>query len=189
MDEAFPGDIVGLVNPGEFHLGDTICEGRPVNFAPLPRFSPENFAVLRCRDSDRRKQFDRGLEQLLEEGAIQFFTDVRTARREPMLAAVGALQFDVVRFRLQSEYDTATDIAWLPYKLARWVDEDPDRLRELRLPYGSRLVRDQYGHHAVLFGSAWDADYAQRENPTVRFSAVHASALAVDEPRQPALAW
>ena len=100
MEEAFPGDIIGLINPGEFRLGDTICEGAPINFEPLPQFSPENFAILRCQDSGRRKQFQRGLEQLLEEGAIQMFSDVRAARREPMLAAVGELQFDVVRFRL-----------------------------------------------------------------------------------------
>jgi len=71
MDEAFPGDIIGLVNPGEFRLGDTICEGPALNFEPLPQFSPENFAILRCRNSGRRKQFQRGLQQLLEEGAIQ----------------------------------------------------------------------------------------------------------------------
>ena len=76
MDEAFPGDIIGLVNPGEFRLGDTICDGEPVNFEPLPQFSPEHFAILRCQDTLRRKQFERGLEQLLEEGAIQMFTDL-----------------------------------------------------------------------------------------------------------------
>ncbi len=172
MDEAFAGDIIGLVNPGEFRLGDTICERRAVNFAPLPQFSPENFAVLRCPDAGRRKQFQRGLQQLLEEGAIQVFTDVRAARRAPMLAAVGELQFDVVRFRLESEYDTLTEIDWLPYKLARWVDGNPDQLSNARLPYSSKLVRDQIGDLAVLFQNKWDFEYAERENPTIRFSAV-----------------
>jgi peptide chain release factor 3 len=175
MDEAFPGDIIGLINPGEFRLGDTICEGRAVNFEPLPQFSPENFAILRCRESDRRKQFHRGLEQLLEEGVIQLFADPRASRREPMLAAVGELQFDVVRFRLESEYDTPTDIDWLPYKLARWVDHDLEQVRGVRLPYSAKVVRDQFGHHAVLFQTQWDAEYAERENPTVRFSAVRTS--------------
>ncbi len=73
MDEAFPGDIIGLVNPGEFHLGDTICEGAPVNFESLPQFSPEFFATMICTDTGRRKQFERGLSQLMEEGAIQLF--------------------------------------------------------------------------------------------------------------------
>ncbi len=180
MDEAFPGDILGLVNPGEFRLGDTICEGPTLNFEPLPQFSPENFAILRCRNSDRRKQFQRGLEQLLEEGAIQAFSDSSAARREWLLAAVGELQFDVVRFRLESEYDTATDIQWLPFKLARWTDDDPERLRSLRLPYAAKFVRDQIGHPAVLFQSKWDAEYAERENPRIGFSAVRMATV----PRQ-----
>ncbi len=175
MDEAFPGDIIGLVNPGEFRLGDTICEGSPVSFEALPQFSPENFAVVRCRDTDRRKQFERGLSQLLEEGAIQMFSDPHAMRREPMLAAVGELQFDVVRFRLESEYDTPTDIQWLPFKLARWVGDDPERPPEMRLPYSAKLVRDQFGHHAVLFHSQWDAEYASRENPDVQFSVMCAT--------------
>lgn len=172
MDEAFPGDIIGLVNPGEFQLGDTICEGTPINFEALPQFSPENFAVLRCKDTDRRKQFQRGLEQLLEEGAIQSFTDATAIRREPLLAAIGELQFDVVRFRLESEYDTPTDIQWLPYKLARWLDVDLTVIKGLKLPYSSKLVKDHSGNYAVLFESKWDAEYAERNNPNVRFSIV-----------------
>lgn len=177
MDEAFPGDIIGLVNPGEFRLGDTICEGTSVNFEPLPQFSPENFAILRCPDSGRRKQFHRGLEQLLEEGAIQVFSDIHSVRSEPMLAAVGELQFDVVRFRLETEYDTTTTMERLPYTLARWIDGDPEKLRRLRLPSSAKLVRDQTGHQAVLFHSKWDADYAARENPAIQFSAVRTTSL------------
>jgi len=170
MDEAFPGDIIGLVNPGEFHLGDTICEGSTLQFEALPQFSPENFAVLRCRETLRRKQFQRGLEQLLEEGAIQMFDDIHATRRDPLLAAVGELQFDVVRFRLESEYNTTTDIEWLPYKLARWIDQPVDKFDELKLPYNAKIVRDQLGHHAVLFQSKWEAEYAEKQNPTVRFA-------------------
>ncbi len=172
VEEAFAGDIIGLVNPGEFRLGDTICTGPPVEFAPLPQFSPENFAVLRCRETDRRKQFRRGLTQLVEEGAIQLFMEIRAARHEPILAAVGELQFDVVRYRLESEYNTATEISWLPFKLARWIDDDPELPEQLRLPYAAKIVRDQFGHQAVLFQSEWDCGYAERENPSVEFSAV-----------------
>jgi len=188
MNEAFPGDIIGLVNPGEFRLGDTICEGPALNFEPLPQFAPENFAVLRCRRTDRRKQFQRGLEQLLEEGAIQAFTDSSATRRELLLAAVGELQFDVVRFRLESEYDTVTDIEWLPFKLARWTEDDPARLRSLRLPYSAKLVRDQTGQPAVLFQSKWDAEYTERENTGIGFSAVRMSALPHNGQQQPNLA-
>ena len=188
MDEAFPGDIIGLVNPGEFHLGDTICEGAPLNFEPLPQFSPEFFAVLKCPDTARRKQFGRGLQQLLEEGAIQMFVDPRAARAEPILAAVGELQFDVVRFRLESEYHTQTEIQWLPFKLARWVHTVAEDLRDLYLPYSARLVRDQDGHHVVLLRSAWDTDYLQKENPKFEFFPMRSARMEPSGPRQPGLA-
>jgi len=172
MDEAFPGDIIGLVNPGEFLLGDTICTGRPVQFEPLPQFSPEYFAILRCRQTLKRKQFTRGLEQLLEEGAIQMFLDPKSTRRDPMLAAVGELQFDVVRYRLENEYNAETDIEWLPYKLARWVDAEPEQIREMHVPYTSRLVEDQFGNPVVLYQTSWDAEYMRRENPEIQFLAI-----------------
>lgn len=172
MDEAFPGDIIGLVNPGEFLLGDTICTGRPVQFEPLPQFSPEYFAILRCRQTLKRKQFTRGLEQLLEEGAIQIFLDPKSTRRDPMLAAVGELQFDVVRYRLENEYNAETDIEWLPYKLARWVDAEPEQIREMHVPYTSRLVEDQFGNPVVLYQTSWDAEYMRRENPEIQFLAI-----------------
>jgi len=177
VDEAYAGDIIGLVNPGEFLLGDTICVGRPVNFEPLPQFSPEYFAVLRTSDTTRRKQFERGLTQLIEEGAIQKFTDPEAARSDPLLASVGELQFDVVRFRLETEYNTKTQIEWLPYKLARWITDPDVDLRQLRLPYASKTVRDQLGHQAVLFQSTWDAEYCRRENPTVSFADVRVTTL------------
>jgi peptide chain release factor 3 len=170
VDEAYPGDIVGLVNPGVFRLGDTICEGTPLSYEPLPQFPPEHFAILRCPSSDRRKQFERGLNQLIEEGAIQVFTDPRASHRELILGAVGELQFDVVRFRLQSEYLTETTIEWLPFKSARWVVCKPGdpAIPRLRLPYGARVVRDKYGGTVVLFQSGWDCDHFTRENTAVQ---------------------
>ena len=186
MDEAFAGDIIGLVNPGEFHLGDTICVGEPLSFEPLPQFSPEFFAVLRCPDAARRKQFDRGLAQLIEEGAIQMFKDPKAARAEPILAAVGELQFDVVRYRLENEYNTQTDIEWLPYKLARWPSAGPDESRGMRVPYSAKLVRDQHGGMAILFRSNWDAEYCARENPRIALSAVRMATAHDPELRQPA---
>ena len=172
VDEAYAGDIIGLINPGEFHLGDTICTGPLVNFEPLPQFSPEYFAVLRTSDTTRRKQFERGLEQLIEEGAIQKFSDPVAVRSDPLLASVGELQFDVVRFRLETEYNTKTHQEWLPYKVTRWIMSSNVALDEIRLPTTAKIVRDQYGHDAVLFQSSWDAEYYQRQNPGVMFSAV-----------------
>lgn len=170
VDEAYPGDIVGLVNPGVFRLGDTICEGTPLSYEPLPQFPPEHFAILRCPSSDRRKQFERGLTQLTEEGAIQVFVDPRASHRELILGAVGELQFDVVRYRLQSEYLTETTIEWLPFKSAQWIAVESGN--SLRLPFGVRVVKDQYGGTAVLFRSQWDSESFKRENPTARILAV-----------------
>jgi peptide chain release factor 3 len=172
VDEAFPGDIVGLVNPGEFRLGDSICEGPPVAFEPLPTFAPEQFAVLRCEDTARRKQFERGLSQLLEEGVVQLFHDPSSTTREPILGGVGELQFDVVRFRLENEYSTPTRLQWLPYKLARWVTGGREHLPGVRIMSTARLVQDQDGHPVMLFQSSWDADYTAREYKELTLSTV-----------------
>ena len=172
MDEAFPGDIIGLINPGEFRLGDTLCEGKPVQFEPLPQFSPEFFAVFECADTSRRKQFDRGLDQLVEEGAIQVFYDVLGARREKILAAVGELQFDVVQYRLESEYNAATRVGWKPYKFVRWFEASEDEIKSLQLPYTSMLVKDQFGHDAVLLQTEWNVKTLEKDNPKIRFDAI-----------------
>ncbi len=172
VEEAFPGDIVGLVNPGEFRLGDTICEGEPVAFEPLPMFAPEQFAILRCDDTSRRKQFENGLAQLLEEGVIQRFHDPVSTAREPILGGVGTLQFDVVRFRLEQEYATPTTLQWLPYKVARWVVDGQDRAADVPLMSTARYVQDLDGKPVFLFQSTWDADYTAREFRDLTLSGV-----------------
>jgi peptide chain release factor 3 len=173
MEEAFPGDIIGLVNPGEFRLGDTICQGSPIQYEGLPQFPPEVFATLRCDDTSRRKQFDSGLRQLVEEGAIQLFTTPDDKRKDFVLAAVGELQFDVVRFRLETEYNTGTTIHWLPYKQVRWIRGSTGGDQgSLRIPYGARCVADQNGRSAILFETQSQADHVARANPTVQFSPV-----------------
>lgn len=177
MDEAYPGDIIGVVNPGEFRLGDTLCGGKPVQYEPLPQFSPEFFAVFECADTSRRKQFDRGLEQLVEEGAIQVFYDVLGTRREKILAAVGELQFDVVQFRLETEYNAATKVSWKPYKLVRWFNASEQEKKELKLPYTSLLVKDQYGHDAVLLQTEWNAKTLEKDNPKIRFEAIRVASF------------
>jgi peptide chain release factor 3 len=177
MDEAYPGDIIGVVCPGEFRLGDTLCEGKPIQYEPLPQFSPEFFAAFDCADTSRRKQFDRGLEQLVEEGAIQLFYDVLGTRREKILAAVGELQFDVVQFRLETEYNAATKVTWKPYKLVRWFSATEEEKRALTLPYTSLLVKDQFGHDAILLQTEWNAKTLEKDNPKIRFDAIRVSSF------------
>jgi peptide chain release factor 3 len=103
LEEALPGDVVGLVNPGIFAISDTLCVGDPIRFEPIPRFQPECFAVFRNRDTSRYKQFRKGLAQLAEEGAIQVLLAEHRSRRELIVAAVGELQIDVAHTRLQRE--------------------------------------------------------------------------------------
>ena len=169
MEEAYPGDIVGLTNPGLFSIGDTLCTGSPVRFDGIPRFVPEHFAVLRNLRIDRYKQFQKGIEQLGEEGVVQVFYEVDAARREPILAAVGKLQFEVVQFRLQSEYGVETVLEQTPFRYVRWLDADAETLKGMRWFNGSRRVEDNEGLAAGLFDGEWSLNYMSEQHPKVRF--------------------
>jgi len=169
MEEAYPGDIVGLTNPGAFAIGDTLYTGAPVRFQGIPRFLPEQFAVLRNLKIDKYKQFQKGIEQLGEEGVVQVFYDVDAARREPILAAVGRLQFEVVQFRLRSEYGVETVLEGTPFRHVRWLDGDAEALKTMRWFQGSRRVADNDGAPAGLFDGDWSLNYMQEQHPKVRF--------------------
>jgi peptide chain release factor 3 len=170
--EAFPGDVVGLINPGLFAIGDTLCEGAPVQFAPVPRFPPECFARLENRSTGRHKQFHAGLEQLEEEGAIQVLYAVDGAR-QPILAAVGELQLDVTAARLRDEYGVDAAVQRLSYESAWWVDGVSDGGKGVTWPTREVLrTEDRNGRLIALFGSDWVRRYAQEQNPGVIFRAL-----------------
>jgi peptide chain release factor 3 len=171
IDRAYPGDVIGFVNPGLFVIGDAVSSGTPVEFDRIPRFAPEYFATLRAKQVTRQKQFQKGLEQLEEEGAMQVFVVHDGLRSEPILAVVGELQFDVLQSRLETEYNVETTLTNLPYKLARWVDRDVADVARMSLPSRSRLATDSSGRAVVLFTSDWELDFAMKENPGVDFSA------------------
>jgi peptide chain release factor 3 len=171
VEKAYPGDVIGFVNPGLFQIGDAVSTGTPVEFDRIPRFAPEHFATLRAKQVTRQKQFQKGLEQLEEEGAMQVFTLHEGLRSEPILAVVGELQFDVLQSRLETEYNVETTITQMPYKLARWVDRDVDDVARMTLPSKSRIATDSTGRAVVLFTSDWELEYAQKENAGVTFSA------------------
>ena len=179
MEEAYPGDIIGVVCPGELRLGDTIYQGQAVRYPGVPQFSPEVFANVSCPDTSRRKQFDRGIEQLVEEGAIQLF-HTKGRKRDAILAAVGVLQFDVVQFRLETEYNAPSRVQWLPYKHARWYQSEA-KADDIKIPYSAKLVVDALGSDAVLVQSEWDLRTLQRDNPNTRFEAIHDSRIAITE--------
>ena len=152
-----------------FQIGDSVSSGEPVVFDRIPRFAPEHFGMLRAKQVTRQKQFQKGLEQLEEEGVMQVLTIHEGLKSEPVLAVVGELQFDVLRSRLETEYDVETTIQELPYKIARWVDRDVDDVAKLNLPSRSRVAVDRSGHPVVLFSSDWEMDYAMKENPGVEW--------------------
>ncbi len=127
--EAYAGDVVGLVNPGRFAIGDTIYSGRPVRFAAIPRFAAEHFGRLRL-EGPKHKQFDDGVRQLEEEGLMQVLFS-RSGGRDPIVGVVGALQFDVIEARLKSEYGVESHTDSLSFVTARAVEGDARRAETL----------------------------------------------------------
>jgi peptide chain release factor 3 len=168
VEEAYAGDIVGLSNPGMFAIGDTLCEGNSVEFAPIPRFPAERFGLLRLPDPSKRKPFLKGLDQLSQEGAIQILYG-RNEAREPVLAVVGELQFEVSTYRLKAEYNVETILERLPHTCARWLDgpqADVDAL--LRLS-AVKAMEDRDARPVALFEGDWSLNYAIEKFPTIRF--------------------
>jgi len=168
IERAYPGDVVGLVNPGQFRIGDTLFEGSArVSYPPIPRFPAEHFGVARLRDV-RFKQFDEGVRQLEEEGLMQVLFPM-AGRREPILGTVGPLQLEVVAARLRDEYNVQCDVESLPYSHARWLVGDPAKVSALTSGLtGARSATDRAGHPVMLFESEWALDYCGRNNPGVQ---------------------
>lgn len=165
VEEAYPGDVVGLANPGVFSIGDTLCAGREIEFNTIPRFQPEHFCVLQNSDIGKYKQFNKGLEQLEEEGAIQVFFFIDSLRKEPVLAAVGELQFEVVTARLRAEYGVGTTVSKLPFTCARWVEAGPQAREEIIWPSRCKLAHDRKEKLVALFSSEWELNYCREKNP------------------------
>ena len=122
VDEAFAGDIIGVFDPGIFSIGDTICTpGKKFAFEGIPTFAPEHFARVRQLDTMKRKQFVKGINQIAQEGAIQIFQEFNTGMEEIIVGVVGVLQFDVLKYRLENEYNVEIRLENLPYEHIRWI--------------------------------------------------------------------
>ncbi|MEN6370393.1 MAG: peptide chain release factor 3 [Armatimonadota bacterium] len=170
VEEAYPGDILGLVNPGSFAIGDSVSANGPVQFEGIPRFAPEHFGVLRSPDPSSYKKFRKGVEQLMQEGAVQVFYPAGAGTTsEPILAVVGKLQFDVVQFRLKSEYSVDTLLDRMDIKFARWVKGSEKDLASITVPSGCRIVEDPEGRKAVLLDGNWALGYVKEKNPGLEF--------------------
>ncbi len=169
IDEAYPGDVVGLPNTGEFAIGDTLCDGKLVKFASIPRFQPEHFALIRNTELSKQKQFLKGLHQLEMEGAVQVLYNVDAFKREPILAVVGQLQFDVVQARLDNEYNVPTTLERLTLGNARWVKGPEEMI--LRIANRSEVVltRDSDDNYVALFSEPFYLRYTGEKFPDLRF--------------------
>lgn len=172
IEEAYAGDVIGLNNPGVFAIGDTIYMGQKLEYEGIPCFSPELFAFLRNPNPSKFKQFRKGVSELQEEGAVQIMYSVDEAKRDPILAAVGQLQFDVVQFRLQNEYGVETLLDVLPYSVARWVTGGWEALDKVGRLFNTVTVKDGWGRPVLLFKNEWNLHQVQGDHPDLKLSSV-----------------
>ncbi len=173
VDEAYPGDVLGLVGHADFRIGDTLAQDPSVIYREIPRFTPECFAWLQSPSTAQFKRFREGLEQLLQEGVIQSFQLQDTGQRVPLLGAVGPLQFEVVQYRLKTEYGADSRLEAAPWKVLRWAArEDGRAIDSSTLPTGARLARDVAGKPVVLFPEEWSCQFYAERNPGIRLSAL-----------------
>jgi peptide chain release factor 3 len=172
VNEAFPGDIIGLVGLPDFGIGDTLTTDTSITYKEIPRFTPEAFSYLHNPNTAKFKQFRQGLDQLLQEGVIQALYLRNTASKIPLLAAVGPLQFEVAKYRLETEYGAESRLESAPFEVVRWLPTGirEDELDALSLPTGSRIAYDLGNNPVILFQSEWAADYFPQTNANVQLS-------------------
>ncbi len=168
VEEAFPGDIIGVFDPGIFKIGDTICEGsKRFRFEGIPIFPAEHFARITPADSMKRKQFIKGISQLSEEGAIQVFKQPDTGMESIVIGAVGVLQFEVLEHRLRHEYGVDLRIQHLSFKHARWIISGISGIEDakrLNLTSSTMLVEDDEERPVLLFENDWNIRWAEEKN-------------------------
>lgn len=172
IEVAYPGDVIGLNNPGVFAIGDTIYAGQKVEYEGIPCFSPELFAFLRNPNPSKFKQFHKGISELREEGAVQIMYSADESKRDPILAAVGQLQFEVVQFRLQNEYGVETQLELLPYTVTRWVTGGWEALQKVGRLFNTVTVKDNWGRPVLLFRNEWNCQQVQSDHPELKLSAI-----------------
>ena len=164
VELAYPGDIIGLFDPGVFRLGDTLCTGSPVRYSGIPLFAPEFFSRVSPVDSMKRKQFLKGITQLSQEGAIQTFKRPNIGREEMIAGVVGVLQMDVLEYRLKSEYGVDITRETLPYRFVRWIAQTPRPVDRLRLTSTTVPAIDRAGRDVLLFENEWSIRLAMENN-------------------------
>ncbi|MBR2407585.1 MAG: peptide chain release factor 3 [Lachnospiraceae bacterium] len=169
VEEAYAGDIIGVFDPGIFSIGDTVCApGEQIEFEGIPTFAPEHFAKIRQVDTMKRKQFIKGVSQIAQEGAIQIFQEFNTGMEEIIVGVVGVLQFDVLRFRLESEYGVEIRMDPLPYEYIRWIENDGIDVARLNITTDSKRVKDLKDRPLLLFTHEWSIRTVLERNEGLR---------------------
>lgn len=169
VEEAFPGDIIGLFDPGVFAIGDTLCQpGHEIRFADFPVFPPEQFARVQAKDTMKRKQFVKGMTQLTQEGAVQVFRQPSVVESF-VVGVVGSLQFEVLQYRLKQEYGVDILLQPLSYGLARWITGQGPNPKPLKSMDNGMVLEDTKGRPLVLITTEWQLKWVEEHNPDVEF--------------------
>ena len=164
VETAYPGDIIGLFDPGIFRLGDTLCTGTKRRYEGIPVFAPEFFARCSSVDSLKRKQFVKGVVQLAEEGTIQTFKRPGIGFEEIIVGVVGVLQFEVLEHRLKTEYNAEIRRQQLNYRFVRWITKSPKPIDQLKLSSTCSLAQDSHDRDVILFENEWSIRWALENN-------------------------
>ena len=170
VDEAWPGDVIGLVGHSEFGIGDTLTEDKSIAYDEIPRFPPEVFTYISNPSSSDAKKYRAGLEQLLQEGVVQSFSARNAPPGATLLAAVGPLQFEVVQWRLQSEYGAESRLTPTPWTILKWIEPHPllkDTSR-LIVATGVSFGADKFDQPVALFPNEWTMRYFVEKNPELK---------------------
>ena len=165
VEEAYAGDIIGVFDPGIFSIGDTIeTSAKPFRYEGIPTFAPEHFARVRQVDTMKRKQFIKGVNQIAQEGAIQIFQEYNTGMEEIIVGVVGVLQFDVLKYRLENEYNVEIRMDSLPYEYIRWIGNEEVDMDKLSGTSDMKKIKDLKGRPLLLFVNEWSIRMTQERN-------------------------
>ena len=171
LDEAYAGDIIGVFDPGIFSIGDTICMPKAdILYEGIPTFAPEHFARVRQIDTMKRKQFVKGITQIAQEGAIQIFQEYNTGLEEIIVGVVGVLQFDVLKYRLESEYNVEIRLEPLPYEHIRWITNKDIDLDKLTGTSDMKKIKDLKDNPLLLFVNSWSVGMTLDRNKGLELS-------------------
>ncbi len=171
LEEAYAGDIIGVFDPGIFSIGDTICMPKEqFQYEGIPTFAPEHFARVRQMDTMKRKQFVKGITQIAQEGAIQIFQEFNTGMEEIIVGVVGVLQFEVLKYRLENEYNVDIRLESLPYEHIRWVENKEIDMTKLTGTSDMKKVKDMKGNPLLLFVNQWSIGMTVDRNEGLKLS-------------------